>query len=303
MITFWMSAVPPGCSATMALRGTRRLCPPEKSHSGSVVRAYGPKRSVQRVGDVEAAELAVVGRLRALVGHRLVGAVHPVVAQVEEARDLGLHEDVGEAVAGVGVLDERVAVALAFCAQLAARSNQRLRPMRPPRAVLELEVGAGDLPAVVLAADEVRGGHAHVVEVDGVLDGLPTPSPPSPRRSMRADRDAGQVGRDHEPGEVLVALAVRVGAGEGPEVVGAVEPPTNTFSPLSDVLVAVAARVGLRAGQVGAGLGAGEELPGDDVAREDRGQEACLLLLGAPDEDARAAERAAAVVVGRQPRS
>ena len=99
---------------------------------------------------------------------------------------------------------------------------------------------------------------------------------------------------------LLVALADRVGARDGPEVVRAVATADEHLLAVEHVLVAVAAGVGLRPGEVRACLGAGEELPGDDLAREDRRQQALLLLLGAPHEDARAAEGAARVVVRRQ---
>ena len=56
---------------------------------------------------------------------------------------------------------------------------QPVAPDAPAGAVLQLQVGGGDLPALVFAADEVEGGYAHVVEIDGLLDS-PEPAPDSP---------------------------------------------------------------------------------------------------------------------------
>ena len=112
--------------------------------------------------------------------------------------------------------------------------------------------------------------------------------------------DAGQVGVDHEPREVLVTGAAGVGARDHPDAIGAVVAADEDLLPVDDVLVAVADGRGGHAGQVGAGAGLGQELPGADLTAVDRRQERLLLLLGAPHQDRRRAEPAAAVVVRRQ---
>ena len=85
-----------------------------------------------------------------------------------------------------------------------------------------------------------------------------------------------------------------------PDAVGAVVAADEDLLAVDHVLVAVADGGGRHAGQVGAGAGLGQELPGAHLAAVDRRQERLLLLLGAPDEDRRRAQPAAAVVVRRQ---
>src|SRR5207244_10389686 len=88
----------------------------------------------------------------------------------EQALDLGRDVDVGEAVANVPLLAERHAVALRLL-EVAEQAVPRPVAADPAAAaVLELEVGGGDLPALVLAADQRERGHADVVEEDRLLD-------------------------------------------------------------------------------------------------------------------------------------
>ena len=150
--------------------------------------------------------------------------------------------------------------------------------------MLELEVRGGDLPALVLAADEVEGGDADVVEVHGLLDaGAGAGLTAGDEQVHGLDCDARQVGGHHEPAEVLVALGVGVGDGDGPHEVAAVVAADEYLLAVQDVLVAVADGLGLHVGEVGAGLGLGEELPGAYATGEDGREEGLLLLLRAPD--------------------
>ena len=97
------------------------------------------------------------------------------------------------------------------------------------------------------------------------------------------DGDAWQVGGHHEPAEVLVALGVGVGDRDGPHEIAAVVAADEYLLAVQDVFVSVADGLGLHVGQVGAGLGFGEKLPGADAPGEDGREEGLLLLLGAPD--------------------
>src|SRR5690606_31295817 len=137
------------------------------------------------------------------------------------------------------VLDQRLAVA----ALLAGPGQGSQEPLAATGAaagpVLELQMGAGHGPAVVLAADQVLGRHAHVVEVDGVLDGIANALALIAEKLHGADGDTRQVHRDHEPAEVLVALAVRVGAYQRPGVVDVVGAAHEDLLAVDDILIAV----------------------------------------------------------------
>src|SRR5262249_36246950 len=174
-------------------------------------------------------------------------------------------------------------------------------PDAPTRAVFQLEVRAGHLPPVVLAADEREGGDAHVVEEHGVLDAAVRAALAArPHELHGLDLNARQVRVDHEPGDVLVAAAVGIGAGDQPDAVGAVVAAYEDLLSVEHAVVAVAQSGHAHPGEVGAGAGLGEELPRAHRARVNRGQKRALLLLRPPYQDGRRAETAAAVVVRRQ---
>ena len=97
-----------------------------------------------------------------------------------------------------------------------------------------------------------------------------------------------------------MAGAAGVGAGDHPDAVGAVVAADEDLLAGDHVLVAVADGRRRHAGEVGAGAGLAQELPGAHLARVDRRQERLLLRLRTPDEDRRGAEAPAAIVVGRQ---
>ena len=148
---------------------------------------------------------------------------------------------------------------------------------------------------------EREGGHPHLIEEDGVLlDRIGAALAAGAHELHGLHGDAGQVGVDHEPGDVLVAGAAGLGARDHPDAVGAVVAAHEDLLAVDDVLVAVADGRGGHPGEVGAGPGLGEELPGAHLAPVDRRQERLPLLFRAPDEDRRRAEPPAAVVVGRQ---
>ena len=94
-------------------------------------------------------------------------------------------------------------------------------------------------------------------------------------------------------------LALRVGAGDRPELLRSVGATHVDLLAVDHVLVAVADSADLHPGQVRAGARLGQKLPGAHLSLEDGRQEVVLLLLAAPDQDAGAAEASAAVIVGR----
>ncbi len=123
---------------------------------------------------------------------------------------------------------------------------------------------------------------------------------PCAEQIHRLNRDAGQARVDHEPAQVLMALAVGIGGSQRPHPVGAVVAPDEHLLAVEDVLVALADRAHPHAREVGAGVGLREQLPYAFFAAVDRRQQRLALLVGAPDQDRRRSQRAAAVVVGRQ---
>ena len=77
-------------------------------------------------------------------------------------------------------------------------------------------------------------------------------------------------------------------------------PLVQTFWPVTTQLVAVLDRARLQRREVGAGVGLGEALAPDLLGRQDRGEEALLLLVGAPHHQRRAAEQQAEHVGGER---
>ena len=105
----------------------------------------------------------------------------------------------GDQIAHARIFHDRFAVDMRIAAVFDHSFDQRIRGDAAVAAMFELHVGAGDFPAVVLAADQIFRRHADVVEEDGVLD--------AHHHIHVLDRDAGKICRDVQPGEVLMALA------------------------------------------------------------------------------------------------
>src|SRR5438445_9708096 len=85
---------------------------------------------------------------------RALGVRQPEVAQAEQALDLRPCIDVGEQVARVRALAERHAVALGLLAIAQQPVPHAVAADAAAGAVLQLQMRAGRLPALVLAADE-----------------------------------------------------------------------------------------------------------------------------------------------------
>ena len=137
--------------------------------------------------------------------------------------------------------------------------DQRIRRDAAVAAMLELHVGAGDFPAVVLAADQIFRRHAHVVEEHRVLD--------AHHQIHVLDRDAGKVRRDVQPAEILMAFALRIGADQGPEIIRRQMMADHDLLAVDDIVIAVANRFGLAVGDVAAAVRFGEHLPDANFAR------------------------------------
>src|SRR5262245_54904475 len=111
-------------------------------------------------GHPEPGHLAVVRQLRALVRAWSLGVGQPEVAQTEQPLDLGLDVDVGQQVARVRMLRVRHAVALGLLAVADQPIPHAVTADAAAGAVLQLQMRAGRLPAIVLAADQRERGHA-----------------------------------------------------------------------------------------------------------------------------------------------
>src|SRR3989441_274333 len=224
----------------------------------------GTDRLQDRAGHPEPGGLAVVRELRPLVRLRLARVREVEVAQAEEPLDLGLDVDVGQAIAHVLLLAQRHAVALGLLAVAQEAIPHTVAADPAAAAVLELQMRRGDRPALVLTADQRERRHAHVVEEHRLLDAAVGPSLAAGAHQLhRLHADPRQVGVDHEPREVLVPLALRVGADDHPDPVRAVVAADEDLLALDHVFVAVAhRRRHAHAGQVRPCAGLGQELPG-----------------------------------------
>ena len=144
---------------------------------------------------------------------------------------------------------------------------------------LEVERGRAHVPAAILVANAVGGGHAHVLEEDlveaDVVDHV--------REGARGD--AGGLHVDQEVGDALVFGRVGIGAGEQDHPVALVGAGGPDLRAVDHVVVAVADGARLQAGEVGAGAGLAEALAPALLAAQDAGQVALLLLVGAVEQD------------------
>ena len=138
------------------------------------------------------------------------------------------------------------------------------------RAALVAERRLRDLPAAVQLADEVLGRHAHVVEED-LVELLAAGHLP-----QRPNGDARAVHVDDEEAD---ALRLRRGADRCAPA-GCPSGELRVAGPhllaVDDEVVAVALGLAAQRGEVGAGVGLGEELAPDLLGREDLGRWRCF---------------------------
>ncbi len=194
-----------------------------------------------------------------------------------------------------GVLQRHVEAVLG-AGDAAGRADQPLAlelPHDVVEALADLAEHGGGRDAHVLEGQQRRVGGVHAELLEALL----------------ADH-AGRVHRHEEEREAVVA-GVRVGLGDEHDHVGAVAVGDVGLGAVDDVLVAVAHRARLDAGDVGAGVGLGDA-EAEDLLAGDRGDDPLLLLLlGAEREDRRhrhvgvdrdAHRQAAGAARGRSPR-
>ena len=279
--------------------------PVDRAQDGVVGQRLRSEEIENGLGQPEVRRLPEIRHLRAFVRPFLAGVDHPEITGRQQADRLKPAEDLGELRPDVGILDQRPAVAMLCPAMRQQRDPHRIGANVPLAAVLDFKMGRGDLPAVVLAAHEAVRRDADIVEEDDVLvaEFVGFALALRTEHIQRLRRDARQRGIDHEPGHVLVALALGIRHGDGPVAVGAVVRADVDLLAIHHIRVAIADRRGLDAGQIGSGGRFRQKLPAPDLAFVDRWKEALLLFLGAPDADAGAAHLSAAVVVRRQAKS
>ena len=171
----------------------------------------------------------------------------------------------------------------AFCAR--ERATEGAAAARAEPGPLVGQRGVGHRPAVVEPTEQIGVGHAAVGHEDLVEQR------PTRHLAQRADVDAGLVHLDGEVGDAPMLRHVGVGAGEQHAEVGDLRAGRPHLLTVDDPLVAVADRLGLQAGEVGAGARLAEELAPRLLAGDDVGQEPRALLVGAVGDDGRAGEQ------------
>ena len=262
---------------------------------------------LDRLGQLNLVELAVQRHLGALVGVPQVRATardvpahgEQTVALRQQAIDLAANPGVGHCRALTRPVDQAFAVPSRgprVVEQHVQHVEGALTGARQPDRPEFRDAHAEATPAVPLVADPVLGGNDDVVHRDHVLL-------VAGHHLHRHDRQARQLRGRHEGAQVPVTVPLRIRHREH-EVLVATEVAANEdLRPVDDVLVALPDGPCLHAGQVGSGVGLGEELPGDRLRLQDRRQEAALLLVGAeapdgPGEAAPDVTRQAHVVEG-----
>src|SRR3989338_7278851 len=115
------------------------------------------------------------------------------------------------------MLDERLPLAPHLHAELDHLEEAEVAANAAAAAVLKLEMRARDLPAIVLAADQVLRRDPHIFEVDRVLPTRSDALGAIAQQLHRFDRDPGQVGWNHEPRQILVTFPLTIGSANGQE--------------------------------------------------------------------------------------
>ena len=207
-------------------------------------------------------------------------------AHLRHLQRLQLHLDGRHLLAEALVLDQRLVAGHHLGGQLldALHALLGVADAGDARAlVAEQELGA--VPAAVLLADQVLDRHLdlveeHLVHLMPAVHGLD-----------RAHGDAGRLHVDQQERDAELLLGRGVRAAEAEDPVGVLRQRGPGLLAVDDVVVALAHRRGLEAGEVGAGAGLGEALAPPVVQRRHARQEALLLLLGAEGDHHRAAHR------------
>ena len=176
--------------------------------------------------------------------------VHPEIAEIKQAGDLRPDEHVSETVPCVAVVEKRPSGFLEIERALACAFKPAVATYAAAGAVLQFKMRRGDLPAVILAADQVRRRHPNIVKEDRVLVPAPYALAVVTHQLHRGYRNPGNIGRDQEPAQVLVALSLGVGPGDGPEVVRSVRAADEYLLAVDYVVIPVTHGLRLRSGQV-----------------------------------------------------
>ena len=180
---------------------------------------------------------------------------------------------------------DRAAEGLALQRVLQRALERRLHPAdgaERHREPLPLEVGHDQVEALVLLAEQVLFGHAHVGECE--LAGVRRVPPEL--LELARDLEARHALLEHQEREAVVA-ALLCRLHRGHVEVGAHAVGDERLGAVHDVLAVVTAGEGLQARNVGTGARFGDRQRADLLALDPGHDPALLLLLGAELEDRR----------------
>src|SRR5262249_30929421 len=156
------------------------------------------------------------------------------------------------------VVDQLLSARLIVLAILDDALDERIDADASVASMLQFEMRVGDFPPVVLAADEIFRRDTHAVEEDGVFY--------SHHKVHVLEFDAGQIRGNMDPAEVFVALALRIGADERPEIIRRHVMADHDLLSGDDVMIAVADRLRLAVGDIASTLRLREHLPDRNFA-------------------------------------
>src|SRR5579859_1306530 len=280
MVLRWISLVPPAI-AVMGENDDAYASAPPPGSAGSQAWEPGPAKAMPRLDDWRA-RIAVASFHRAFGPHLHTGGdlVAHLLAHVgedalgdDELHQLLADDPVAAQAALAGQLDELARVGSGPAGAAAACAGSR-----PEGQSLVGEHGRERPPPVVLAPDEGRRRDAHVVEEHLVEMGL------AGHLTQRPDGDTGRAEGDDEHRQALVLGPHRVGPGDAEGVVRLLRRRRPHLLAAQDVLLAVARRLGLEAGEIRPCPRLGEQLGPHLLAPDHAGDVTALLLLGAEVE-------------------
>ncbi len=229
-------------------------------------------------------ELGAVHLDRRSVGRiqRLAALREPRNPPVRELQELELGVHAGEVYLHPFLVDDAPAVGqlrllrpTANVVELAFDDSRRAQ-----RDALVVQLVGDQRPALILLADEVAGGNAHVLVVGDVGVG------PAEVVDLLV-REARRVGRHDDDRDALVLLGLLARAHREPYVVGTTGEAREHLLAVDHVLVAVAHRFGLQRCQVGAGIGLGVPDREVDLTLQDLVDVELLLLFRSVPHDRR----------------
>src|SRR5918994_1951747 len=90
-----------------------------------------------------------------------------------------------------------------------------------------------------------------------------------------------------QPAQIFMALTVRIGADQGPEIIRRQMVAHHDLLAVDDIIVTIADRFSLAIGDVATAMRLRQHLPDTDFRASDRREELSLLLFSAPPDQNR----------------